>query len=54
MGCLNEYDKHGPESLENYTILDEKGGKYTMTEFLDKVEKLKIKSLTRIVEKLVY
>ena len=28
----------------NYTILDEKGGKYTMTEFLDKVEKLKIKS----------
>jgi|TARA_B100000519_G_scaffold85816_1_gene74441 hypothetical protein len=33
-----------PESLENYTILDEKGGKYTMTEFLDKVEKLKIKS----------
>ena len=32
-----------PESLENYSIFDEKGGKYTLTEFLDKVEKLKIK-----------
>ena len=33
-----------PESLENYIILDEKGTKYTITEFLDLVEKLKIKS----------
>ena len=32
-----------PESLENYSIFDEKGGQYTITEFLDKVEKLKIK-----------
>ena len=32
------------ESLENYSIFGEKGGKYTITEFLDKVEKLKIKS----------
>jgi len=31
------------EMLENYIILDEKGKKYTMTEFLDVVEKLKIK-----------
>ena len=33
-----------PESLKNYIILDEKGTKYTITEFLDLVEKLKIKS----------
>ena len=32
-----------PESLENYTIFDEKGGMYTITEFLDTIEKLKIK-----------
>ena len=32
------------QSLENYIILDEKGTKYTITEFLDLVEKLKIKS----------
>ena len=28
---------------EDYIILDERGSRYTMTEFLDKVEKLKIK-----------
>ena len=41
--ALNNMINTSPESLENYSIFDEKGGKYTLTEFLDKVEKLKIK-----------
>ena len=32
-----------PESLPNYIILDEKGKQYSVTEFLDIIEKLKIK-----------
>ena len=42
--ALNNMINTSPESLGNYTILDEKGGKYTITEFLDIVEKLKVKS----------
>jgi|TARA_A100001515_G_scaffold141442_2_gene138429 hypothetical protein len=42
--ALNNMINTSPESLENYIILDEKGGKYTITEFLDLVEKLKVKS----------
>ena len=42
--ALNNMINTSPESLENYIILDEKGTKYTITEFLDLVEKLKIKS----------
>ena len=34
---------NSPESLPNYQILDEQGKTYTVTEFLDVVEKLKIK-----------
>tara|TARA_B100000927_G_scaffold41534_1_gene29649 strand:+ start:108 stop:350 length:243 start_codon:yes stop_codon:yes gene_type:complete len=41
--ALNNMINTSPESLENYMILDEKGQKYSMTEFLDIVEKLKIK-----------
>ena len=32
-----------PESLENFIIMDYKGKNYSITEFLDAVEKLKIK-----------
>jgi len=32
-----------PESLEHFVILDDKGKNYSITEFLDVVEKLKIK-----------
>ena len=32
-----------PESLENFIIMDDKGKNYSITEFLDAVEKLKIK-----------
>jgi hypothetical protein len=32
-----------PESLENFIIMDDKGKNYTITEFLDVIEKLKIK-----------
>ena len=32
-----------PESLENIIIMDDKGKNYTITEFLDVIEKLKIK-----------
>ncbi len=42
--ALNNMINTSPESLENYTILDEQGKKYSLTEFLDLVEKLKIKS----------
>ena len=42
--ALNNMINTSPESLEKYIILDEKGTKYTITEFLDLVEKLKIKS----------
>ena len=41
--ALNNMINTSPESIENYTILDEKGKKYTLTEFLDTVEKLKIR-----------
>ena len=43
-GWLHNMMNNHAEMLENYIILDEKGKKYTMTEFLDVVEKLKIKS----------
>jgi hypothetical protein len=41
--ALNNMINTSPESLPNYIILDEQGGKYSLTEFLDIVEKLKIK-----------
>ena len=41
--ALHNMINNHAEMLENYIILDEKGKKYTMTEFLDVVEKLKIK-----------
>tara|TARA_B100001939_G_scaffold122081_1_gene105804 strand:+ start:3843 stop:4079 length:237 start_codon:yes stop_codon:yes gene_type:complete len=41
--ALNNMINNSPESLENYTILNEQGKKYTLTEFLDTVEKLKIR-----------
>jgi len=41
--ALHNMMNNHAEMLENYIILDEKGKKYTMTEFLDVVEKLKIK-----------
>ena len=41
--ALNSMIHKSPESLENYTILNEQGKKYTLTEFLDTVEKLKIR-----------
>ena len=31
--ALNNMINTSPESIENYTILDEKGKKYTLTEF---------------------
>tara|TARA_B100000927_G_scaffold253471_1_gene219188 strand:+ start:672 stop:908 length:237 start_codon:yes stop_codon:yes gene_type:complete len=41
--ALNNMINKSPESIENYTILNEQGKKYTLTEFLDTVEKLKIR-----------
>jgi len=41
--ALNNMINTSPESIQNYIILDEKGTKYTLTEFLDIVDKLKIK-----------
>ena len=41
--ALNNMINTSPESLGNYSIFDDKGKVYTLTEFLDKVEKLKIK-----------
>ena len=41
--ALNNMIHKSPESIENYTILNEQGKKYTLTEFLDTVEKLKIR-----------
>ena len=41
--ALNNMINNSPESLENYTILNEQGKKYTLIEFLDTVEKLKIR-----------
>ena len=43
--ALNNMINNSPESLPNYQILDEKGKTYTVTEFLDVVEKLKIKTM---------
>ena len=41
--ALHNMIHNRPESLENFVILDDKGKKYTITEFLDAIEKLKIK-----------
>ena len=41
--ALNNMINTSPESLPNYIILDEQGGMYSLTEFVDIVEKLKIK-----------
>ena len=41
--ALSNMKNNSPESLPNYQILDEQGKTYTVTEFLDVVEKLKIK-----------
>ena len=41
--ALNNMINNSPESLPNYTILNEQGKIFTLTEFLDLVEKLKIK-----------
>jgi|TARA_B100000287_G_scaffold366093_1_gene361182 hypothetical protein len=42
--ALHNMIHNRPESLEHFVILDDKGKNYTITEFLDVVEKLKIKS----------
>ena len=41
--ALSNMMNNSRESLPNYQILDEQGKTYTVTEFLDVVEKLKIK-----------
>ena len=41
--ALSNMMNNSPESLPNYQISDEQGKTYTVTEFLDVVEKLKIK-----------
>ena len=41
--ALNNMIHKSPESLENFIIMDDKGKNYTITEFLDVIEKLKIK-----------
>ena len=41
--ALNNMINTSTESLPNYIILDEQGGMYSLTEFVDIVEKLKIK-----------
>lgn len=41
--ALHNMIHNKPESLENFIILDDTGKNYTITEFLDVVEKLKIK-----------
>ena len=43
MVALTNMITHSPESLEKFTILDEKGTIYSIEEFLTKVEKLRIK-----------
>ena len=43
MVALSNMINNSPESLEKFTILDEKGTIYSIEEFLSKVEKLKIK-----------
>jgi len=41
--ALHNMIHNRPESLENFIIMDDKGKNYTITEFLDVIEKLKIK-----------
>ena len=41
--ALHNMIHNRPESLEHFVILDDKGKNYTITEFLDVIEKLKIK-----------
>jgi len=43
--ALNNMIHQSPESISNYTILDEKGKTFTLTELLDKVEKLKVRTM---------
>ena len=43
--ALNNMINQSPESISNYTILDEKGKTFTLTELLDKVEKLKVRTM---------
>ena len=43
--ALNNMMNISPESIENYTILDEKGKVYSVEEFLDVIEKLKIRTM---------
>jgi len=40
--ALNNIINHEPDLLENIKIKDEKGTDYSVTEFLDKIQKLKI------------
>ena len=40
--ALNNIINHEPDLLENIKIKDEKGKDYSVTEFLDKIQKLKI------------
>ncbi len=40
--ALNNIINNEPELLEGIKIIDEKGKSYTITEFLDKIKKLKI------------
>ena len=41
--ALHNMIHNKPESLENFIIMDDVGKNYSITEFLDVVEKLKIK-----------
>ena len=43
--ALNNMMNISPESIENYTILDEIGKVYSVEEFLDVIEKLKIRTM---------
>ena len=45
VGSLIQFNnkQYQVESLENFIIMDDKGKNYTITEFLDVIEKLKIK-----------
>ena len=43
MVALTNMIQNSPQSIEKFTILDEKGTIYSIEEFLTKVEKLKIK-----------
>ena len=43
--ALNNMIHQSPESISNYTILNEQGKTFTLTELLDKVEKLRMRTM---------